>query len=117
MNYLYSKDKVVATKIRFTDPKHGYFTDANGYFWKTYDGGLSFENSRVTKENLNLTDLAILDKDNYAVVGEKGGIFRTADGGKNWIVLAMIPNNLKMAIQLLLIQVIHMYLLTKQEKH
>lgn len=85
VNYLYSKDKVVATKIRFTDPKHGYFTDANGYFWKTYDGGLSFENSRVTKENLNLTDLAILDKDNYAVVGEKGGIFRTADGGKNWI--------------------------------
>ena len=85
VNYLYSKDKVVATKIRFTDPKNGYFVDASGYFWKSYDGGISFEYSRVTKGNLNLTDLAILDKDNYAVVGEKGGIFRTNDGARTWI--------------------------------
>lgn len=85
VNYRDSEDKVVATKIRFPDPENGYFLDANGYFWKTVDGGKTFQYSKVTKGTLNLTDLAILDNNNYAVVGERGGIFRSHDAGKTWI--------------------------------
>ena len=85
VNYRDSEDRVVATKIRFPDPKNGYFLDTNGYFWKTVDGGKTFQPSKVTKGTLNLTDLAILDNSNYAVVGERGGIFISHDAGKTWI--------------------------------
>ncbi|HNN81518.1 MAG TPA: YhjD/YihY/BrkB family envelope integrity protein, partial [Leptospiraceae bacterium] len=85
VNYSNSEDKVIATKIRFPDPEHGYFLDANGYFWKTSDGGKTFQSIKVTKGTLNLTDLAILDNENYAVVGERGAIYRTHDAGKTWI--------------------------------
>ena len=85
VNYRDSEDRVVATKIRFPDPMNGYFLDTNGHFWKTTDCGKTFQNSKVTKGTLNLTDLAILDNSNYAVVGERGGIFRSHDAGKTWI--------------------------------
>ena len=46
VNYRDSEDKVIATKIRFPDPENGYFLDANGYFWKTVDGGKTFQYSK-----------------------------------------------------------------------
>lgn len=85
LNYRNSEEKVYITRVRFPDPLNGYFLDANGFFWKTEDGGKTFQYFKVTNGTLNLTDIAIVDKDHLIVVGEKGAIYRTETGGKTWV--------------------------------
>ncbi len=84
LNYPNGEGKVLGTRIRFPDPLHGYLTDANGYFWRTEDGGKTFIPSNVTKGTLNLTDFAVIDEKTYIAVGERGSIYYSNDLAKTW---------------------------------
>lgn len=84
LNYPNGEGKVLGTRIRFPDPLHGYLTDANGYFWRTIDGGKTFISSNVTKGTLNLTDFAIINNESYFAVGERGSIYYSNDSAKTW---------------------------------
>jgi membrane protein len=86
LNYQNSSETVFFTRVRFPDALNGYLVDKNGFFWKTANGGKSFTefrtNSKSTKVTLN--DMAIIDLNSYIVVGDRGSMFLSKNGGKDW---------------------------------
>lgn len=71
-----------ATRVRFYDSKLGFILDSSGGVWISKDGGENFTLQKVT--NLRLEDIAVLNENKFFVVGERGTIFRTEDGGNTW---------------------------------
>lgn len=71
-----------ATRVRFYDSKLGFILDSVGGVWISKDGGENFTLQKVT--HFRLEDIAILDENKYFVVGERGTIFRTENGGNTW---------------------------------
>ncbi len=72
----------VATRVRFYDSKLGFILDNSGILWISRDGGISFSPNKVTENRLE--DISIINRDLFVLVGEKGGIYKTFDGGKTW---------------------------------
>jgi membrane protein len=72
----------IATRVRFYDSKLGFILDEDGNLWISKDGGATFTMSKVS--NNRLEDIAILSREIFFLVGEKGGIYKTLDGGLTW---------------------------------
>jgi membrane protein len=77
-----SEVKAIATRVRFYDSKLGFILDDSGILWISRDGGTSFQANKVTENRLE--DIAIINRDLFILVGEKGGIYKSFDGGKTW---------------------------------
>lgn len=74
-----------ATRVRFYDSKLGFILDSSGGVWISKDGGENFILRKITR--FRLEDIAVCNVNTYIVVGERGTIFRTLDGGETWIDL------------------------------
>ncbi len=72
----------IGTRVRFYDSKLGFILDESGNLWISRDGGTTFNMSKVSSNRLE--DIAILNREIFFLVGEKGGIFKTLDGGLTW---------------------------------
>lgn len=72
----------IGTRVRFYDSKLGFILDESGNLWISKDGGISFRVINVT--NNRLEDIAIINRETFVLVGEKGGIFKSFDGGVTW---------------------------------
>ena len=73
---------IVATRVRFYDSKLGFILDESGNLWISKDSGVTFLPSKVCSTRLD--DISIINRETFVLVGEKGGIFKTMDGGKTW---------------------------------
>lgn len=71
-----------ASRVRFYDNSLGFILDESGNVWISRDSGKTFLPQKVSDTKLD--DIAILNRESYVVVGEKGGIFKSFDGGKTW---------------------------------
>ena len=77
-----SEVDAMATRVRFYDSKLGFILDDSGMLWISRDGGTSFQANKVTENRLE--DIAIINREIFILVGEKGGIYKSFDGGKTW---------------------------------
>jgi len=74
--------EINATRVRFYNSKLGFILDNKGGIHITTDGGVNFNFQKIS--NFRLEDIAILNENTFFVVGEKGTIFRSIDGGGSW---------------------------------
>ena len=78
------------TEIFFTDPDHGWITDANsGSVLRTINGGLNWQAS--TSEVVGLRGAFFTDNNNGWVVGSQ--VRKTTDGGVTWSTVNLGSNN------------------------
>lgn len=70
------------SRVRFYDTSLGFILDESGFIWISRDSGKTFLPQKVSSSKIE--DITIINKDSFVVVGEKGGIFKTDDGGKSW---------------------------------
>ncbi len=71
-----------ANRVRFYDSRIGFILDTSGNIWTSKDGGENFTSYNLGK--FRLEDIALISQNEYYVVGERGAIFRTANGGQSW---------------------------------
>ena len=73
--------------VLFSSRKEGFAVGAYGYFFKTKDGGESWENYGTRIQNpdrFHLNAINIVKGGALFIVGEAGIIFRSKDGGESW---------------------------------
>lgn len=75
--------------LKFFNSNIGYIASGGlysekGYIYKSTNGGVSWE-LKDSLENYKFKSIEIIDSLNIIVVGSKGIIKRTYDGGENWI--------------------------------
>jgi photosystem II stability/assembly factor-like uncharacterized protein len=79
---------VLPRRIKFVDDRNGWLV-SHILVWRTEDGGnswqkhTSFSNSREFAEVIAYS--YFIDSQTGWLSGSKGGLFRTTDGGKNWL--------------------------------
>ncbi|MCB1178128.1 MAG: YihY/virulence factor BrkB family protein, partial [Leptospiraceae bacterium] len=74
--------EVNLTRVRFYDSNLGFLLDTNGTAWMTKDGGINFYPYKLG--SVRLEDIVIINDKEYFVVGERGSIFKSLDGGLSW---------------------------------
>lgn len=73
--------------VLFSSPTEGFAVGAYGYFFKTKDGGTTWENYGGRIENPDRFHLNSINKTKGGtlfIVGEAGIIFRSTDDGESW---------------------------------
>lgn len=73
--------------VLFSSRKEGFAIGAYGYFFKTKDGGLTWENYGTRIQNpdrFHLNAINIVKGGTLFIVGEAGIIFRSQDDGETW---------------------------------
>lgn len=73
--------------VLFSSRKEGFAVGAYGYFFKTKNGGESWENYGTRIQNpdrFHLNAINIVKGGALFIVGEAGIIFRSKDGGESW---------------------------------
>lgn len=71
--------------VWFKDAKEGYAVGAYAQFYRTTDGGVSWIDWSGSIDNFESHNNAIWGKgDLVFIVGERGNLFRSRDGGKTW---------------------------------
>ena len=76
--------------VLFSSRKEGFAIGAYGYFFKTKDGGMTWENYGTRIQNpdrFHLNAINIIKGGALFIVGEAGIIFRSKDGGESWQTL------------------------------
>jgi len=76
--------------VLFSSRTEGFAVGAYGYFFKTKDGGITWENYGTRIENsdrFHLNSINIAKGGNLFIVGEAGVLFRSKDGGESWVTL------------------------------
>jgi len=56
--------------------------DANGGFWKSYDGGRTWNTRNTGLYNMHLEDIAV--SENTVIVASRGGVYKSTDAGETW---------------------------------
>ncbi|TGK23636.1 YhjD/YihY/BrkB family envelope integrity protein [Leptospira stimsonii] len=75
--------KMNASKVYFPDPLNGYIADESGTVWTSNDKGFTFYPNRLT--HLAFHDIHRTENGDIFLVGERGVIYRSKDGGNSWI--------------------------------
>jgi photosystem II stability/assembly factor-like uncharacterized protein len=76
--------------VLFSSRTEGFAVGAYGYFFKTKDGGITWENYGTRIQNsdrFHLNSINIVKGGALFIVGEAGVIFRSKDGGESWVTL------------------------------
>lgn len=76
--------------VWFRDESNGFVVGAYGMFLGTQDGGKTWQDVASRIENFDGWHLNAIDANKDGVVyiaGEKGVLFRSDDGGENWVTL------------------------------
>ncbi|MCC9064467.1 YCF48-related protein [Flavobacterium piscisymbiosum] len=73
------------SKMQFLDEMVGYAHDSYKRFYKTIDGGITWQLMFTAQEYINSIDF--VDKDNGYLIGYNGLILKTNNGGVDWIRL------------------------------
>lgn len=92
--------RIVDVDVREDDPSHFYAAFASGGLWKTMNNGISFEPLFDKEAVMTIGDVAVNWKSNIIWLGTGennssrssyagGGLYKSADGGKNWQYLGL----------------------------
>jgi photosystem II stability/assembly factor-like uncharacterized protein len=76
--------------VLFSSRTEGFAVGAYGYFFKTKDGGITWENYGTRIQNsdrFHLNSINIVKGGALFIVGEAGVIFRSKDAGESWVTL------------------------------
>jgi photosystem II stability/assembly factor-like uncharacterized protein len=76
--------------VLFSSRNEGFAVGAYGYFFKTKDGGMTWENygSRIENpDRFHLNAITRIKSGALFIVGEAGVMFRSTDGGESWETL------------------------------
>lgn len=73
--------------VAFTDAQHGFAVGAYGAFLETTDGGQHWQDVAERLDNpdqLHLNAITQVREAGLFIVGEQGGMYRSADNGQRW---------------------------------
>jgi photosystem II stability/assembly factor-like uncharacterized protein len=72
----------------FVSPQVGWLSGSGGAFFRTQDGGKTWQEGTVLSEDKDLTELSFVDHYvGWVATLPSGRIYRTEDGGKTWFLL------------------------------
>ncbi|PJZ70401.1 ribonuclease BN [Leptospira perolatii] len=74
--------KIRANRIYFPTPEKGYLVDDDGNVWTTENKGVSWNSTKIAGQGLK--DIHQMKPGELIVTGERGGIFKSVDGGGSW---------------------------------
>lgn len=70
--------------VWFKDEKHGIAIGAYGLYVTTEDGGNSWKETAISKDDFHLNALHVTDSGYLYIAGEAGTLYRSLDNGKKW---------------------------------
>lgn len=73
--------------VYFLDAEHGYAIGAYGQFLETFDAGSSWKGRWISEDDFHLNKITAIGSQLY-IAAEAGFVYRSDDGGKNWIGLS-----------------------------
>ena len=73
--------------VLFSDASTGFAVGAYGLFLETVDGGATWDQRWVTEDDFHFNAILNPAPDQWFMAGEAGGLYRSDDGGQEWLVL------------------------------
>ena len=73
--------------VWFADADNGIAIGAYGSYYETTDGGLTWSSRWISEDDWHLHKIAIAENGNLYIAAEAGSIYRSDDGGENWVTL------------------------------
>jgi photosystem II stability/assembly factor-like uncharacterized protein len=73
--------------VWFENEQHGIAVGAYGLIQETRDGGATWQERRISADELHLYTITVAKDGGLFAVGEAGGIFRSPDRGVTWKAL------------------------------
>jgi photosystem II stability/assembly factor-like uncharacterized protein len=81
--------------IFFLNAQDAWANTAEGGFYKTDDGGLTWTKAATKTSELTFDSIFFVDKQNGWVAGHSGRMAKTSDGGKTWTKIFSVKDDYK----------------------
>lgn len=72
--------------VYFLDAEHGYAIGAYGQFLESFDAGSSWQGRWISEDDFHLNRIVAVGEQLF-IAAEAGVVYRSDDGGKNWLAL------------------------------
>ncbi|MGD9252599.1 MAG: YCF48-related protein [Holophagae bacterium] len=81
------EDEAPFFDVWFRDADYGIAIGAYGSFFETFDGGTTWSSRWISEDDWHLHQLAALPSGEMYIAAEAGSVYRSDDGGENWVTL------------------------------
>jgi photosystem II stability/assembly factor-like uncharacterized protein len=85
--YWAPEDEAPFFDVWFRDADYGIAIGAYGSFFETFDGGTTWSSRWISEDDWHLHQLAALPSGEMYIAAEAGSVYRSDDGGENWVTL------------------------------
>ncbi len=81
------EDEAPFFDVWFSDAENGVAIGAYGAYYETTDGGATWSSRWISEDDWHLHKIARADNGKLYIAAEAGSVYRSDDGGENWITL------------------------------
>ena len=81
------EDEAPFFDIWFADAEYGIAIGAYGSFFETFDGGTTWDSRWISEDDWHLHKIARAPDGTMYIAAEAGSVYRSDDGGENWVTL------------------------------